>query len=74
MPDPQPRARRAEAEREAVRALAYSRRLAFDARVQELQNTIDATTGTLSWRATTPLREVNLWRRSRLSRRRPPSS
>jgi hypothetical protein len=72
--DPQRRARRAEAEREAVRALAYSRRLAFDARVQELQNTIDATTGTLSWRATTPLREVNLWRRSRLSRRRPPSS
>lgn len=72
-PDPERRARRAEAEREAVRALAYSRRLAFDARVQELQKTIDAATETLSWRATAPLREINLWRRSRSRRRRPPS-
>jgi hypothetical protein len=72
--DPQLRARRAEAEREAVRALAYSRRLAFDARVQELQNTIDAATESRTWRATAPLREVNLWRRSRRDRRRPPSS
>ncbi len=72
--DLQRRARRAEAEREAVRAVAYSRRLAFDVRVQQLQKTIDGATATLSWRATTPLREINLWRRARLSRRRPPSS
>jgi hypothetical protein len=73
-PDPQRRARRAEAEREAVRALAGFRRLGFDARVQELQETIDAATGTPSWRATAPLREINLWRRSRRDRRRAPSS
>ncbi len=63
------RARRAEAEREASRAMAYSRRLAFDARLQEVQKTIEEATATLSWRATAPLREVNLWRRSRLANR-----
>ncbi len=59
------RARQAEAEREAARALAYSRRLVNDARVEELQRRIDAATDTLSWRITKPLRDVNLWRRSR---------
>ncbi len=64
------RARRAEAEREAARAVAYSRRLSFDARIERLQETVDAATSTFSWRATTPLRELNLWRRSLRARRR----
>jgi hypothetical protein len=64
------RARRAEAEREAVRAVAYSRKLASDARVQALQRAIDEATETFSWRVTTPLRRLNLWRRSTLGKRR----
>ena len=59
------RARRAEAEREATRAMAYSRRLEHDARIERLQRRLDETTATRSWRATAPLRELNLWRRSR---------
>jgi hypothetical protein len=60
------RARRAEAEREAARALAYSKRLAADARLEELERALQQATETLSWRVTTPLRKVNKWRRSRL--------
>ena len=63
--DWQPRARRAEAEREAVRAMAYSRRLEYDARVEALQTRVDAATATRSWTITAPLRRANLWRRSR---------
>jgi hypothetical protein len=59
------RARRAEAEREAVRAEAYSRRLAIDARLEELDRELAETTTTLSWRVTRPLRELNRWRRAR---------
>jgi GT2 family glycosyltransferase len=62
------RARRAEAEREAARTVAYFRRLANDARVEELQRRFDDATGTFAWRLTKPLREVNLWRRSRQER------
>lgn len=57
------RARRAEAEREAARAITYSRALAAEARVGELQRALEETTDTLSWRVTTPLRVVNKWRR-----------
>ncbi len=62
------RGRRAEAEREAVRAMAYSRKLEFDARADRVRRMLDETVQTRSWRLTTPLREVNLWRRSRLAK------
>jgi hypothetical protein len=62
------RARRAEAEREAMRAMAYARRLEYDARIETLQRTLDATMATRSWRVTAPLRELNLWRRNRAAR------
>ncbi len=65
------RARRAEAEREAARAIAYSRRLSFDARIERLQEAVDAATSTFSWRATRPLRELNLRRRSLQARLTP---
>ncbi|HEY6396434.1 MAG TPA: glycosyltransferase [Solirubrobacteraceae bacterium] len=68
------RARRAEAEREAARALAYSRRLLLDARIQALERTVEKAERTVSWRVTEPLRRGNLWRRRRQKRRadRPP--
>lgn len=53
------RARRAEAEREAARAIAYSRRLGMDARIEELERQLKQATETLSWRITRPLREAN---------------
>jgi hypothetical protein len=53
------RARRAEAEREAARAIAHGRRLAADARLAELERRMSETTGTLSWRVTAPLRRLN---------------
>ncbi len=57
------RARRAEAAREAERALVYSRRLAFDAHLQALQREIEQAEATPAWRVTRPLRDANLWRR-----------
>lgn len=57
------RARRAEAEREAARAISYSKRLAMDARVQALDRELQRTTETRSWRLTEPLRRANQWRR-----------
>ncbi|MGH2872035.1 MAG: glycosyltransferase family 2 protein [Solirubrobacteraceae bacterium] len=60
------RARRAEAEREAARAITYFRRLALDARVAEMRKQVDELTSSRSWRLTAPLRELNHWRRSRL--------
>jgi hypothetical protein len=53
------RARRAEAEREAARAIAYSRRLGLDARIEELERRLAAAIQTPSWRVTAPLRRVN---------------
>jgi hypothetical protein len=64
------RARRAEAEREAARAIAYSNALGSDARVLELERALAEATGSLSWRVTRPLREFNLWRRRVAERRR----
>jgi|tagenome__1003787_1003787.scaffolds.fasta_scaffold20979144_3 hypothetical protein len=57
------RARRAEAEREAERAIAYSNALIQDARVAELERELAAATGTLAWRMTEPLRRANALRR-----------
>jgi hypothetical protein len=62
------RARRAEAEREAARAIAYGYALGTDARVLELERAVEEVTETLSWRVTEPLRQVNHWRNERRSR------
>jgi hypothetical protein len=64
------RARRAEAEREAARAIAHSNYLASDARVLELQRAWDEMSATLSWRITEPLRLANRWRRAAAQRLR----
>ncbi len=53
------RARRAEAMRDAARLLEHSDRLKFQARVRELEHALTETTGSISWRITSPLR----WRR-----------
>jgi hypothetical protein len=58
------RARRAEAEREAARAIANSRRYAYDARLKPLEEAMGAITGSTSWRVTEPLRRANAWRRN----------
>ncbi len=63
------RARRAEAEREAARAFAFSRSLELDARVLDLERELARKTHTRSWRLTRPLRDVNHWRRERFSAR-----
>lgn len=52
------RARRAEAQREAARLVAYSRGLELDARVLELERAVAEATGSISWRLTAPLRWV----------------
>jgi Glycosyltransferase like family len=64
------RARRAEAESEAGRAAAVSTQLQADARELELQRALDATTQSLSWRMTAPLRKLNEWRRAGAAWRR----
>jgi hypothetical protein len=69
--DAQARARRAEAEREAMRALTYAQRLEYDAQIEVLQRAVDELAATRSWRLTAPLRELNLWRRERRARARP---
>ena len=50
------RARRAEAEADAARTIAYSNRLEGDARVAWLPPALDEARGSISWRATVPLR------------------
>ena len=50
------RAHRAEAERDLARAIAHSKALELDARVTELERALLATTTSLSWRLTAPLR------------------
>jgi hypothetical protein len=59
------RARRAEAERELARAIAYGSELALDARVSAVGRELERTEESLSWRLTEPLRRVNYWRRHR---------
>jgi hypothetical protein len=58
------RARRAEAEREAARAIAYSNALELDARVLPLERAMAEATQSVSWRITEPLRALNRLRRS----------
>ena len=57
------RARRAEAEREAARAIAYSTASETDARLLPLERALEEKTESLSWRVTAPLRRANAWRR-----------
>jgi hypothetical protein len=57
------RARRAEARREAARAIAMSESLKLDARVLELERELEQNTSTVSWRLTAPLRALNRVRR-----------
>jgi hypothetical protein len=64
-PDWKARARRAEAERDAARTLAYSNRLRVDARTLELEQALAAATASRSWRLTAPLRRVNALRKRR---------
>ena len=59
------RARQAEARRQAARTIAFSRSLKLDARVQELERTLEACTDTPGWKLTEPLRRLNHWRRER---------
>jgi hypothetical protein len=63
------RARRAEAEREAERTVAYSRASELDAQILPLERALAEVTGSAAWRATKPLREFNLWRAARAERR-----
>ena len=56
------RARRAEAEMEAARAVAYGVGLQGDARVLSLENRLRQIKHSRSWRLTRPLRAVNRWR------------
>ncbi len=62
------RARRAEAEREAARAVAFSESMERDARLLELERDLAEKTESLSWRVTAPLRELNALRRRRAQR------
>jgi Glycosyltransferase like family len=57
------RARRAEAEREAARTLAYSNEHQVDAELAPLRRALAELTGSTSWRVTEPLRRLNQWRR-----------
>ena len=62
------RARRAEAEAEAARAVAVSHQLRYDAR----ERVLDEMRESIGWRITEPLRRLNHWRRrvqARLRRR-----
>lgn len=59
------RARRAEAEREAARTLAYSAEHEVDAELAPLERALEELTGSTSWRVTGPLRRLNQWRAQR---------
>lgn len=68
--DPEPddwksRARRAEAEREAARAVTHANSLAAGARIGALERAVAEVTGSPSWRVTQPLRRLNQLRRER---------
>ncbi len=68
------RARRAEAERELARTLAYSTAHRADAELLPYERELADATEALSWKATAPLRHANRWQsvmRSRLRGRDP---
>jgi hypothetical protein len=52
------RARRAEAEADAARVLAYTKSLERQARVRELEHALAETQDSISWRVTAPLRRL----------------
>ncbi len=57
------RARRAEAEREAARTMAYSNANRLDAEILSLERELEAMTDSSSWRLTAPLRRLNRMRK-----------
>jgi hypothetical protein len=57
------RARRAEAEAAATRALAVSTQLKADARARQLERELGIVTESISWRVTDPLRRLNALRK-----------
>lgn len=59
------RARRAEAERDAARTIAYSSKSRLDAETLPLERELAELEASISWRLTRPLRELNSWRRRR---------
>jgi hypothetical protein len=59
------RARRAEAEREAARTMAYSSAHQVDAQMLVMERELAAMTDSLSWQVTAPLRWINRVRRRR---------
>lgn len=59
------RARRAEAQREAARSMAYGTALGLDARILGLQTAMREATASRGWRLTAPLRRLNHWRTQR---------
>jgi Glycosyltransferase like family len=63
------RARRAEAQRESARTVAFSELMKLDARVLELEHALEEKTGSASWKATAPLRALNRLRREASARR-----
>jgi hypothetical protein len=63
------RARRAEAEAAATRALVVSAHMRADARALQLERDLKVVTESLSWRLTEPLRRANALRRALVRRR-----
>jgi hypothetical protein len=57
------RARRAEADRDGARTVAYSTAHRADAALAPLERELEAMEQSLSWRITQPLRKLNAWRR-----------
>jgi len=68
------RARRAEAEAAACRAVAISTRMRQTARALQHQRVVAEMTGSLSWRLTAPLRRIKAFRRDRHDENGPDAS
>ncbi len=58
------RARRAEADRDGARTVAYSTAYGADAELAPLERELEEMEQSLSWRITAPLRRLNSWRRA----------
>jgi hypothetical protein len=52
------RARRAEAERDAARTIAHTKRLERQARLRQVERALAEARGSISWRLTAPLRRL----------------
>ena len=63
------RARRAEADRDGARTVAYSTAYGADAELAPLERELEEMEQSLSWRITEPLRRLNSWRRPAGGRR-----